>query len=182
MMRVRQGLVDVHEHRVLLAGLIAGRQRKRRLQLLPLAVREVDEDALPPRVVHDLRIRVRDLARRRERRIADPVVGKFLERLLREDEAVRILRLLHAADALVGPDERRRLAAARGRAPVARLLRQIAVRRERLRLGEIDAFVSAATAPASTPAAAGYAESREPQLYLLGGAGTCGQVRALAAV
>ena len=183
-MRVRQHLVDVHEHRVLLAGLIAGRQRQRRLQLLALAVREVDEHALAPRVVRDLRIRVGDLARRGERRVAHPVVGELLERLLREDQTVRVFRLLHAADALVGPDERRRLAAARGRAPVAGLLRPVAVRRERLRLREIDAVISAAasTAAASTPAAAGRAESREPQLHLLGGAGACGQVRALAAV
>ena len=79
---LRQLLVVVHDHRILLARLIVGRIGEHHLQLVAALVRVRHQDLLAPRVVALERVGVRHLLRVASVGAGDEEVRRLLERLL----------------------------------------------------------------------------------------------------
>ena len=103
-------LVEVHEHRPLLARLVVVGNRQNALQLVAVLVLEVEQDAVAPEILGLLRIRVADLLRVLEAGARHAQVGELGERLTREEVLVGLRRLHRIAERRVLVDELLQLA------------------------------------------------------------------------
>src|ERR1043165_1632408 len=91
-------LVEVHEHRPLLAFLVVVWNGENALKTNALLVLEIEENAMAPEILRLLRIRVRDLLRVLEVRARDAQVRELDERLAREQIHVRLRRANRRAE------------------------------------------------------------------------------------
>src|SRR5439155_5060313 len=129
-------LVEVHDHRALLARLVVVGDREDALEPVPVLVLEVEELPMAPEVLRLLRIRVADLLRVPEARARHTQVGELDERLPAEQPGVGLCGLRRVAEGRIFVDELLQLAV--GEFVEPRLLAPLSVRRQRDRLRQID--------------------------------------------
>ena len=129
-------LVERHEHRPLLAGLVVVGQRENALEPPAVLVLEVEQHAVTPQEVCLLRVGVADLRRAGKARARDPQVRVLDERLAAEEVLVGLRRLHRVGERRVFVDQLPEVAVRQF--VEARLLRPFAIGSQRQRFRQVE--------------------------------------------
>src|SRR5688572_5044683 len=136
---LREALVDVDDHRVLLRRVEVGRLAEHALQLLAVRAAVGDQLGRTPEKRLQLRAADRDLFRRGEFRVGGEDVGELVEAGAEEQQRVGIERTTGVAVILLGPEQALGLGAEEADANETRVAGGFLFRAKSERLREIDA-------------------------------------------